>query len=264
MNYKIKDLIVDRAKSALNFNKKIIKNSSMENKEKKKIHIKPAEVSMNDLILHPKGNESQNIFPNIKESTNSSIYEHTGKFPYKTIYKNNNNNFTTAQNQKKNLENVVNINKKLINDLNEQIKFLNEQNFLKKFNYKQTVNLQKLNDYIIYEYTKNKMRYGLENNTKSTTSFRLPLPYRRMGNHGKKEDLIPINNQPKINLENVLILHNSHLRNSMTENKVKNFYLKNNLKYKKYQGYNESKYDKKNRKKRNEKVSFKFVNILSI
>ena len=69
--------------------------------------------------------------------------------------------------------------------------------------------MQKLNDYIIYEYTKNKMQISKENNKKPSTSFLLPLPYRRMGNHGKKEDLIPINNKPKVNLEDILILHNN-------------------------------------------------------
>ena len=134
-----------------------------------------------------------------------------------------------------NSKNIININNKLINDLNEQINILNERKKAKKFSYKQTVNLQKLNDYIIYEYTKNKMEFNKMNNKKTTTSFRLPIQYRRMGNHSKKEDLIPISILPKINLEDILILHNSNARNTMTKNKVHNYYLKKNVKYKKSQ-----------------------------
>ena len=128
--------------------------------------------------------------------------------------------------------NIININSKLISDLNTQINNFNQNKKAKKFNYKQTVNLQKLNDYIIYEYTKNRMQINRSNDIRYTTSFRLPLQYRRMGNHGKKEDLIPINNQPKVNLEDILILHNCNLRNGMSKNKVKNYYFKNSLKLK--------------------------------
>ena len=155
-----------------------------------------------------------------------------------------------------NSKNVININNKLINDLNEQINILNQRKRAKKFNYKQTVNLQKLNDYIIYEYTKNKMEFNKMNNKKNTTSFRLPLQYRRMGNHGKKEDLIPINNLPKINLEDILILHNSNTRSSMTKHKVQNYYLKNNVRYKK------SKPNPHNNKEYSENIALKYINIL--
>ncbi len=126
----------------------------------------------------------------------------------------------------------------------------------KKFNYKQTVNLQKLNDYIIYEYTKNKMEFNKINKKKTTTSFRLPIQYRRMGNHGKKEDLIPINNIPKINLEDILILHNSNTRNSMTQHKVKNFYFKNNVRYKKY------KLNPHRNKEYSDEIALKYINIM--
>ena len=155
-----------------------------------------------------------------------------------------------------NSKNIININNKLISDLNEQINILNEKKRAKKFNYKQTVNLQKLNDYIIYEYTKNKMEFNKMNNKKTTTSFRLPLAYRRMGNHGKKEDLIPINNLPKINLEDILILHNSNTRSAMTKHKVQNYYLKNNIKYKKY------KLNQHNSKEYSEDIALKYINIL--
>ena len=154
-----------------------------------------------------------------------------------------------------NSKNIININNKLINDLNDQINLLNEKKRAKKFAYKQTVNLQKLNDYIIYEYTKNKMEYNRMNNKKNSISFRLPIQYRRMGNHGKKEDLIPISNLPKINLEDILILHNSNTRNSMTKNKVHNYYLKNNVKYKKSQiiSYNNKEYS--------DEIALKYINI---
>lgn len=155
-----------------------------------------------------------------------------------------------------NYKNIININNRLIGDLNEQIKFLNKQKKVKKFNYKQTVNLQKLNDYIIYEYTKNKMEYNKMNNKKTTTSFRIPLQYRRMGNHSKKEDLIPINNLPKINLEEILILHNSNTRNSMSKHKVQNYYLKNNIKYRKY------KLNQNNNKEYSGEIALKYINIL--
>ena len=155
-----------------------------------------------------------------------------------------------------NSKNIININNKLISDLNEQINILNQKKKQKKFNYKQTVNLQKLNDYIIYEYTKNKMEFNKMNNKKTTTSFRMPLQYRRMGNHGKKEDLIPINNLPKINLEDILILHNSNTRSSMTKHKVQNYYLKNNVRYKKF------KQNPHNNKEYSENIALKYINIL--
>ena len=136
------------------------------------------------------------------------------------------------------------------------INILNEKKRAKRFNYKQTVNLQKLNDYIIYEYTKNKMEFNKMNNKKATTSFRLPLQYRRMGNHGKKEDLIPINNLPKINLEDILILHNSNTRSSMSKHKVQNYYLKNNVRYRKYKS------NPHNNKEYNDEIALKYINIL--
>ena len=119
--------------------------------------------------------------------------------------------------------------------------------------------MQKLNDYIIYEYTKNKVEFNKEKNIKSAMNFRMPLVYRRMGNHGKKEDLIPINNQPKINLEDILILHNSNLRTSMTKNKVKSYFFKNSVRYKKpksmpYFGYNNNKYY-------SDEIALKYINI---
>ena len=154
-----------------------------------------------------------------------------------------------------NSKNIININNKLINDLNEQINILNEKKKQKKFNYKQTVNLQKLNDYIIYEYTKNKIEFNKMNNKKNTTSFRLPIQYRRMGNHGKKEDLIPISILPKINLEDILILHNSNARNTMSKNKVHNYYLKNNVKYKK------SQLNPLNNKENSDEIALKYINI---
>jgi len=167
---------------------------------------------------------------NINNSKSLSSNQSLNAFP-KKYHENNFNNYNEIE-KIQNSNNIININKKLINDLNEQINILNEMKNANKYNYKQTVNLQKLNDYIIYEYTKNKMEYSRQHNLKNAISFRLPLQYRRMGNHNKKEDLIPINNKQKINLEDVLIFHNSNLRNSMTKHKIQNFYLKNNIRYK--------------------------------
>ena len=188
-------------------------------------------------------------FTNIKRFKNRPSYSNYN------YYMDENIPFTASNNSK----NFININNKLINDLNAQINSLNEKKQSKKFNYKQTVNLQKLNDYIIYEYTKNKMEFNKENKKKNSISFRLPLQYRRMGNHGKKEDLIPINNKPKINLEDILIMHNSNLRTSMTKNKVQNYYLKNNIRYKKYKP---TPYYGENNKLYSDEIALKYINIL--
>ena len=51
-------------------------------------------------------------------------------------------------------EHFININKKLTNDLNYQINTLNKRIFGNLFSYKQTINLQEINDYLIYEKTK--------------------------------------------------------------------------------------------------------------
>ena len=271
-----------RAKSAFGFKqkrfdtKKKLKDKKESLKNEKNINLlNPKKDNINNnknkninRILSPKVKNTNynstnftkptSAFPSIngiKTRTNSDFYS----------YRNNDNvnlNYNLEENQLFNFndyKNIININNKLINDLNAQINSLNEKKKSKRFNYKQTVNLQKLNDYIIYEYTKNKMEIGKENNRKSTTSFRLPIQYRRMGNHGKKEDLVPINNKPKINLEDILILHNSNLRNSMTKNKVENYYMKNNLKYKKF---NFTPLYEDNNKYYPEEIALKYINIL--
>ena len=106
-----------------------------------------------------------------------------------------------------------------------------------------------------------KIKWNLIKNIikKNSISFRLPLQYRRMGNHGKKEDLIPLNNQPKINLEDILILHNTNLRTSMTQNKVKNYFLKNNIRFKKYKS---NPYYGENNKLYSDEIALKYINIL--
>lgn len=124
---------------------------------------------------------------------------------------------------------LVSINSKLINDLNSQIKEIGKSLNAKKISYKQTVNLQRLNDYIVYESTRNKIEKSHLKNQKNSMDFRIPLIYRRIANHYKKEDLIPIKNKPKINLEDILIMHNSTLRKYVSKNRVKNYYFKNNL-----------------------------------
>ena len=201
-----------------------------------------------ELGYSTKQNDNNNNNYNIQNYNN----QYSDKGTFSGYEKNEYQPFILSTNSK----NIVNINNKLISDLNEQINILNEKKKSKNFNYRQSVNLQKLNDYIIYEYTKNKIEYNKMRNKKSTTSFRLPLQYRRMGNHGKKEDLIPINNAPKINLEEILILHNSNTRSSMTKHKVKNYYLKNNVRYKKF---------KPNipiNKDYSDEIALKYINIL--
>ena len=126
--------------------------------------------------------------------------------------------------------NIISINKKLINDINYQINVTNKKIFGNYFAYKQTINLQEINDYVIYEDTKKMIQKNKINGIKNSVDFRIPLIYRRIANHYKKEDLIPMKNKPKINLNDVLIMHNSMFRKSMAENRCKNYYLKNNVK----------------------------------
>ena len=208
-------------------------------------------------ILSPNNKNSNYFSTNFTRPSTAfkSINKLKNKKSYGNYYMNENIPFYSFADSK----NIININNKLINDLNAQINILNEKKTSKKFNYKQTVNLQKLNDYIIYEYTKNKMEFNKEHNKKNTISFRLPLQYRRMGNHGKKEDLIPINNQPKVNLEDILIMHNSNLRTSMTKNKVKNYFMKNNIRFKKYKS---NPYYGENNKLYSDEIALKYINIL--
>ena len=125
---------------------------------------------------------------------------------------------------------IISINKKLINDLNYQIKDTNLRIFGNDFAYKQSINLQEINDYVIYEETKNIIEKNKKKGKKNSLDFRMPLIYRRMANHCKREDLIPMKNKPKINLKDVLIMHNSIFRKSMSQNKCKNYYFKNNVK----------------------------------
>ena len=127
-------------------------------------------------------------------------------------------------------EHFININKKLTNDLNYQINTLNKRIFGNLFSYKQTINLQEINDYLIYEKTKKSIAEHKLNGKKNTIDFRIPIAYRRLDNHYKKEDLIPIKMKPKINLEDVLYMHNSIFRKSVSQNNCKKYYLKNNMK----------------------------------
>ena len=253
-----------RAKSAFG-----ISQMQLNRKEREKKNFSTTE----NILRLTSGNKKSKL-NNIKDPKNlprSSILSRLNKGKsYSIDNKKNQNNLSCPQNSKDigysiddyhpfilsaNSKNIININNKLISDLNEQINILNEKKRAKKFFYKQTVNLKKLNDYIIYEYTKNKMEFNKMNHKKNTTSFRLPIQYRRMGNHGKKEDLIPISNLPKINLEDILILHNSNARNTMSKNKVHNYYLKNNVKYKK------SQLNPFNNKEYSDEIALKYINI---
>ena len=131
---------------------------------------------------------------------------------------------------KNNSQKILSINKKLINDLNYQINRTNKKIFGNEFIYKQTINLQELNDYIIFERTKKNMQINKNKGLKNTIDFRMPLIYRRIANHYKKEDLIPMKIQPRVNLEDILINHNSIFRKSISQNSCKQYYLKNNIK----------------------------------
>ena len=124
----------------------------------------------------------------------------------------------------------ISINRKLINDLNHQINEWNKKVFGNSFNYKQTINLQELNDYVIYEQTKKNVENNKKKGIKNSVDFRIPLVYRRIANHFKKEDLIPMKIKPKINLEDILIQHNSILRKTMSKNNCRKYYLKKNIK----------------------------------
>ena len=124
----------------------------------------------------------------------------------------------------------VNINKKLTNDLNYQINSTNKKFFGNVFSYKQTINLQEINDYLIYEKTKKSIAEHQKIGKKNTIDFRIPIAYRRLDNHYKKEDLIPIKMKPKINLEDILYMHNSVLRKSVSQNNCRKYYLKNSMK----------------------------------
>ena len=258
-----------RAKSAFGYNPKKLNrkqqynytkkfSSKVEDDVKEKNAVKDnIKIYTSNRIASP-STKNTNYF-STNYSRPSTSFKSINKLKYKTPYEdynyymNENFPFYSSINAK----NIININNKLINDLNAQINSLNEKKKSQKINYKQTVNLQKINDYIIYEYTKNKMEFNKENNKKNTISFRLPLQYRRMGNHGKKEDLIPINNKPKINLEDILILHNTNLRTSMTKNKVKNFYLKNNIRFKKYKS---TPFYGQNNKLYSDQIALKYIN----
>ena len=124
----------------------------------------------------------------------------------------------------------ISINKRLISDLNYQINNTNKKLFRNLFAYKQTINLQQINDYMIYEKTKKSIEDKKKKGIKNSFDFRIPIAYRRMDNHYKKEDLIPIKMKPKINLEDILYTHNSILRKSMSQNICRKYYLKNNIK----------------------------------
>ena len=131
---------------------------------------------------------------------------------------------------KDNSQKVLSINKKLINDLNYQINYTNKKIFGNDFIYKQTINLQELNDYIIFEHTKKKMQIKRSKGLKNTIDFRMPLIFRRIANHYKKEDLIPMKNKARINLEDILINHNSIFRKAISQNSCRQYYLKNSIK----------------------------------
>jgi len=248
MNQEKLDAIKNRAKSAFGLTQLQINKKKQEEKNKNKLRSKTSHK------IRQKKEFENDYNPKYENNSNYNIsYFQGSDRTMETGYKiDEYHPFILSSNSK----NIININNKLISDLNEQINILNEKKRTKKFNYKQTVNLQKLNDYIIYEYTKNKMEFNKINKKKTTTSFRLPIQYRRMGNHGKKEDLIPINNIPKINLEDILILHNSNTRNSMTQHKVKNFYFKNNVRYKKY------KLNPHRNKEYSNEIALKYINII--
>ena len=161
-------------------------------------------------------------------SSNEIDIEKQDNLPKKKLIKVNNLIFPKIN--KCNSQKIISINKKLINDLNYQIKNTNKKIFGNNFMYKQTINLMELNDYIIYEQTKRNILINKNKGVKNSVDFRIPLIYRRIANHYKKEDLIPMKNRPKINLEDILINHNSIFRKSMSQNRCQKYYLKNSIK----------------------------------
>ena len=86
----------------------------------------------------------------------------------------------------------ININKKLTNDLNYQINTMNKKILNNLFSYKQTINLQEMNDYLIYEKTKKSIAEHKMKGEKSSIDFKIPIVYRRLANHYKKEDFTSV------------------------------------------------------------------------
>ena len=168
----------------------------------------------------------------IKSSFSSNEYDidNQGNLSTKKLIINNEMEPLFPKIIKDNSQKVLSINKKLINDLNYQINYTNKKIFGNDFIYKQTINLQELNDYIIFEHTKKKMQIKRSKGLKNTIDFRMPLIFRRIANHYKKEDLIPMKNKARINLEDILINHNSIFRKAISQNSCRQYYLKNNIK----------------------------------
>ena len=249
-----------RSQSALDYspNQKINKKSYFYSP------IKPIRKEKQQKILKSSKDNLNRIFSSNNNSTNYTRPLTSFTNIFKTGDKSYSNNYSNYEEYTPfligiNSKNIININDRLIKDLNSQINSYNEKKTKTKFNYKQSVNLMKLNDYILYEYTKNKIYINKEKKQKSAITFRMPLSYRRIASHNKKEDLIPINNQPKINLEDVLILHNRNVRVSMAKKKVKNYFFKSNLKYKKSKPI---RYCDENNKYFSDEIAYKYINIM--
>ena len=168
------------------------------------------------IISFNANNKSRNSFILSKNNSNSKETNNDGK--------------KTDRERFPKIKHIININQKFTKDLiAEMEKFKSKKNF----KYKQTINLQRLNDYIIYEETKKKMSKNKIFGIKNSIDFTIPLTYRRLDNHCKKEDLISCKYDNKINLNDILIHQNSTMRKSMTQNKCKNYYLKKNIRLKK-------------------------------
>ena len=180
-------------------------------------------ITKNNIIENNKENSYKSSF-----SSNEYDIDKQDNLTTKKLIDGTDSNFPKIKKNKS--QSVVSINKRLINDLNYQIKTDNRRIFGNYFLYKQTINLQELNDYIIYEQTKKNIENNKNKGKKNSVDFRIPLIYRRLANHYKREDLIPMKIRPKINLEDILIMHNSIFRKAMTQNRCQNYYLKKNIK----------------------------------
>ena len=184
------------------------------------------------IFKNKRNNLPSNKNNSFKSSFSSNEYDidKQGNLSTKKIINPNKTETTFPKIIKSNSQKVISINKRLINDLNYQINNTNKKIFGNNFVYKQTINLQELNDYIIYERTKKNIQMNKNKGIKNAVDFRIPLVYRRIANHYKKEDLIPMKIRPRVNLEDILINHNSIFRKSMSQNSCKQYYLKNSVK----------------------------------
>ena len=151
-------------------------------------------------------------------------------------------------------ENIININKELINNLNNEIASFSKRNCpisnktfqVNFFSKPKRDSSVKKNSFDILE--KLRVLSPIVADKKAKNHKRIPFIFKQMKltkNHISANNTININNsvnsknnndshyeKQKINLEDILIMHNSTIRKSVSEFKVKNFQLKQSLKLK--------------------------------